>query len=302
MTENPLRDQNGLTEPEFLQIYDASQYERPSVTVDMLIFTVTNKEQNNYRKLPEKALQLLLIKRGEHPYLGQWALPGGFVSMRESLDEAARRELHSETNIDNVYMEQLFAWGESNRDPRTRVISCSYMALADRTSMDVRAGDDAADAAWWEVAYSIIQEKRTMTEQGCDLERLVTMELRHGEEVLSATVRVTESMNGSVTQVRREIIEADGIAFDHAKMIEYAIERLRNKIEYTDIAFHLMPPLFTLSELQQVYEVILGKELLAAAFRRKIADVVAETNESTKDAGHRPSKLYRYKPRWERTW
>ena len=75
-----------------------------------------------------------------------------------------------------------------------------------------------------------------------------------------------------------------------------AIERLRNKIEYTDIVFNLMPPLFTLTELQQVYEVILGKELLAAAFRRKIAGSVAETNESRKDAGHRPSKLYRYQP------
>lgn len=77
-------------------------------------------------------------------------------------------------------------------------------------------------------------------------------------------------------------------------MVQYAIERLRGKVEYTDIIFNLMPPLFTLSELQRVYEIILGKELLAAAFRRKIADRVMETEDFTRDAGHRPSKLYRY--------
>ena len=81
-------------------------------------------------------------------------------------------------------------------------------------------------------------------------------------------------------------------------MIQYGIERLKNKIEYTDIAFNLMPELFTLSELQQVYEVILGKELLAAAFRRKVANMVTQTNQCTKDAGHRPSKLYRFNNAW----
>lgn len=81
-------------------------------------------------------------------------------------------------------------------------------------------------------------------------------------------------------------------------MVQYAIERLRGKAEYTDIIFNLMPPLFTLSELQRVYEIILGKELLAAAFRRKIAERVIETDQSTRDAGHRPSKLYRYNREW----
>ncbi|WP_248928620.1 NUDIX hydrolase [Paenibacillus hamazuiensis] len=295
-----LRDRNGLTEKEYLQSYDASIYERPSVTVDMLIFTVMDKEQDNYRKLSEKSLQLLLIKRGEHPFLGRWALPGGFVSVHESIDDAAQRELKSETNIDNVYMEQLFTWGDVNRDPRTRVISCSYMALADRTEMDIQAGDDAEDAKWFEVTYEVFQEKKTNLSEGREIEKLVKIALQNESEILTATVKIVQTTVGRSSRISREIVESQGLAFDHAKIIEYGIERLRNKIEYTDIAFNLMPPLFTLSELQQVYEVILGKELLAAAFRRKIAAMVTETNEFTKDAGHRPSKLYRFNPNWNR--
>jgi len=299
MAESIIRDRNGLTEQEFLQSYDASIFERPSVTVDMLIFTVFDKEQKNYRKLPEKSLQLLLIKRGEHPYLDQWALPGGFVSVNESIEEAAQRELKSEANIENLYMEQLFTWGDVGRDPRTRVISSSYMALVDRTSLDVQAGDDAVEACWFEVGHQVFQEKKTMLEDGYEFERLINITLNHKEELLTATVKIVTIITGRTRKISREIVESHGLAFDHAKIIEYAIERLRNKIEYTDIAFHLMPPLFTLSELQQVYEVILGKELLAAAFRRKIAPMVTETNEFTKDAGHRPSKLYRFNPSWE---
>ncbi len=297
MNEN-LRNKQGLTEEEFLKKYDASIYDRPSVTVDMLIFTVVSEEKDNYRKLAEKSLKLLMIKRGDHPCLGKWALPGGFVSTGESIEEAAQRELRTETNVDDVYMEQLYTWGDVARDPRTRVISCSYMALADSSSMSVKAGDDAADATWFNVRYHKFEEKKTILEKGFISEGLIKITLSNEDESLEAVVKVIERSEGKSTVVERQIVHTEGIAFDHAKMIEYAIERLRNKIEYTDISFNLMPDLFTLSELQQVYEVILDKELLAAAFRRKIADMVIETNQFTKDAGHRPSKLYRYNPDW----
>jgi len=293
-----LKNKQGLTEDEFLKKYDASIFERPSVTVDMLIFTVVNEEEENYRKLPEKALKLLMVKRGEHPFMGQWALPGGFVSTHESLEDAALRELKTETNVDNVYMEQLYAWGDVGRDPRTRVISCSYMALVDSYKLNIVAGDDADDAKWFNIRYNLAQEKKTINEKGYILEKLYSINLWNGNEDLSATVKVVEVVEGKVIKTSREVVEAKGIAFDHPKMIEYGIERLKNKIEYTDIAFNLMPELFTLSELQQVYEVILGRELLAAAFRRKIADMVVETNQFTKDAGHRPSKLYRFNHSW----
>ncbi|WP_342440111.1 NUDIX domain-containing protein [Paenibacillus sp. FSL L8-0436] len=294
MSKQPVTDRNGITEEQFLKTYDAGMYERPSVTVDMLIFTVMEREQDNYRKLSEKSLQLLLIQRGEHPYLGQWALPGGFVGVNESLDEAARRELFTETNIDNIYMEQLYTWGEVQRDPRMRVISCSYMALVDRTALNVQAGDDAADAAWFEVSHEILEASRRELEQGYEQDQFIKITLQSDKVTLSGVVKITESVQGHVSKIQREIVESEGFAFDHLMMVQYAIERLRGKVEYTDIIFNLMPPLFTLSELQRVYEIILGKELLAAAFRRKIADRVMETEDFTRDAGHRPSKLYRY--------
>lgn len=157
-------NKQGLTEEEFLKAYDASKFERPSVTTDMLIFTVMEKENKNYRKLPEKTLKLLMIKRGDHPCLGWWALPGGFVNMDESLDQGALRELKEETNIDNIYMEQLYTWGDVDRDPRTRIITTSYMALVDSQALNIKASDDADDAKWFDVSYKLYQEQKTVNE------------------------------------------------------------------------------------------------------------------------------------------
>ncbi|MFR1709480.1 MAG: NUDIX hydrolase [Clostridium sp.] len=293
MKEQLIRNKQGLTEEEFLKQYDADIYKRPSLTVDMLIFTVMEEEEENYRKLPGKCLKILLVKRGDHPCIGKWALPGGFVSIDESLDEAALRVLRAETNVDNIYMEQLYTWGEINRDPRTRVISSSYMALVDSSSLSIKAGSDEEDASWFNVSYKVLEEKDLLSGEG--YEEIVEIKLWNNSEELSAKIKVIESLDG---RVRREVIESVGIAFDHGKFIEYGISRLRNKIEYTSLAFNLMPELFTLTELQKVYEVIQGKELLAAAFRRKVSNMVTETDEFTKDAGHRPSKLFKYNPRW----
>ena len=290
-----MKNKNGLTEEQFLEQYDASHYERPSVTVDMLIFTVTEEEKQNYRKLPEKVLRLLMIKRADHPCIGQWALPGGFVNIDESLDEAAKRELKEETNIDNIYMEQLYTWGDVDRDRRTRIISTSYLSLVDCSTLDIKADDDADDARWFTVTCKMYNEQKTMTEKGYTLEKMIKLTLSNDEESLSAIIKIVQTIEGKVTKIYREIVESNGIAFDHAKIIEYAIERLRTKIEYTDIAFNLMPELFTLTELQQVYEIILDTELLKANFRRKVKDMVIETNQFTKDAGHRPSKLFKFK-------
>lgn len=298
MTDNSRKNRSGLTEEQFLKAYDASKYDRPSVTVDMLIFSVTDEEMKNYRKLPKKVLRLLMVKRGDHPFLGQWALPGGFVRMNESLDEAANRELKEETNIDNIYMEQLYTWGDVSRDPRTRVISASYMSLVDSTTLDIKASDDADDAKWFTVSCKLYQEQKTVTENGYIQQKLFRLSLNNEENNLSAVIKVLKTVEGKTAKVDREVIESDGIAFDHTKIIEYGLERLRNKIEYTDIAFSLMPERFTLTELQQVYEIILDKELLKANFRRKIADMVIETDEYTENAGHRPSKLFKFNPNW----
>ncbi|QTH42627.1 NUDIX hydrolase [Cohnella sp. LGH] len=289
-----VRDRDGLTEREFLERYSAGDYERPSVAADMVIFTVTDEEEDNYRKLPEKELRVLLIQRGGHPYLGRWALPGGFVRPTETTEQAAQRELSEETGVDNVYLEQLYTFSDIGRDPRTWVMSCSYMALIDAGKVQVRAGDDAANAAWFKVAYRLLGEGKELLKDGGYV-RTQQHELRlvseHGE--LTAIVERAQTVTETASSTSYRVVSNDGLAFDHAQIIAYAIERLRGKVNYTDIALHLMPKLFTLTELQQVYEVILDKELLKAAFRRKVADLVAETDHYTENAGHRPSRLYR---------
>ena len=123
-------------EKTFLKNYDASKYERPSVTSDILLFSVSDGVQSNYRKLKKKYFSILLVKRNTHPFKDMWCLPGGFVKNTETTEEAARRILKSETNLDNVYLEQLYTFDDINRDPRTRVISVSYMGLVDKNKLD----------------------------------------------------------------------------------------------------------------------------------------------------------------------
>lgn len=292
-------DHERMSEEQFLASYDAADYERPSVTVDMLVFTVRSEVQENYRKLAEPALELLLIRRGGHPFLGQWALPGGFVSMQESLEDAARRELRTETGLDDIYLEQLYTWGDVDRDPRTRVISCSYMALVDSTELELEAGDDASEADWFRLQERLLEEKRHIHERGRTLERRVQLMLTNGTEELTAIVETKEMTSGRVRSSSMKVVQTDGIAFDHAQIIHYALARLRSKVDYTDIAFNLMPETFTLTALQKVYEVVGGKKWLPAAFRRKIADWVVETGEYADHGGHRPSRLYRLNPERE---
>ncbi len=293
-------EEKNLTEQEFLKAYDPSRFERPSITVDTLIFTVSDEGAESYRRLPEKSLKLLMIKRGNHPYKGHWALPGGFVEMNENLEEAALRELKEETGLDKLFLEQLYTWGDVGRDPRTRIISTSYMALADSARLPVTAGDDADAAAWFSVSYKLIETQKILTQSGHIHESIFQLTLRNGEEAVSARIRTSRTVEGNYTDTKREIIESQGLAFDHGKIIAYGVERLRSKITYTDIAFHLMPERFTLTQLQKVYEVILDRELLKANFRRKIAPMVVETGSTVKDAGHRPSRLYRYNPDWNK--
>ena len=283
------------SEEEFLKSYDASVFERPSLTVDMVIFTVMDSEQPNYRKLPEKELKVLLIKRGGHPFLGAWALPGGFVRPHENLDQAAIRELSEETGVANVYMEQLYTFGDIGRDPRTRVISCAYIALIDGANVKLAAGDDAADAKWFSASKKLKQETRTLTDNGSIKSQRFSLSLKSDEIETETELEKSITQTGLHCVEQEQIVTPGQLAFDHARMISHAIDRLRNKIEYTDIAFHLMSEFFTLTQLQQVYETILDRELLKANFRRKIDGKVLETNHFAETLGHRPSRLYKYK-------
>ena len=267
------------SEEEFLKDYDSSQFEKLSMTTDILIFSVSNEETTNYRKTDKKKMSILLVKRDNYPFKDKWCLPGGFIDIKEDLDSAPIRILKNETNLDNIYLEQLYTFGNVDRDPRMRVVSTSYIALIDKNRLD---GNLNQNASWFDIVF--YEEKNN----------IVDITLSNGNETI----------NFSIEKVLREkttdrysfkIIKNNSLAFDHPNVILSGLERLKNKIEYTDIVFNMMPELFTLSELQQVYEVILGKKLLDPAFRRIIANKVEKTEKMKTGGGHRPSYLFRYK-------
>ena len=293
----------GQTEEAFIAAYDHSKFEKPSLTIDALIFTVCDEEDNDY-KVPEKKLQVLMVKRKDHPYIGQWALPGGFVGMNESLEEAARRELKEETNVDGVYLEQLYSWGEVNRDPRMRVLSVSYMALINCQKINVCAGDDAEDARWFAVQRTVLETTKTKTDKGFIKVKLIELTLTNKilSEKISATLRETMIVDGAVSDFQIEVIDRKGLAFDHASIINCGLDRLANKIEYTSILFNLLPERFTLTELQEFHEIILNKHDLPANYRRnmiKHGKVIETDSFKLSDTGHRRAKLYEYNSEWD---
>ena len=211
--------------------YDATKFERPSVTVDIIIFTIKNDD-----------LQVLLVKRGEWPFKGRWAMPGGFVKMKESLDEAAVRELKEETGVENVYLEQLFSFGAPKRDPRTRVITVAYFALIPYEKLKLKATADVVDVNWFSM-YDLPE-----------------------------------------------------LGFDHKEILDYALQRLRYKLEYTNAVANMLPDKFTLTELQRVYEIILDRKLDKRNFRKKILSLNMLKKTAEKRTGaFRPAQLYSFK-------
>lgn len=266
------------SEEEFLKDYDSSVFEKLSMTTDILIMSVSNEDTGNYRKLSEKKFSILLVKRDNYPFKDKWCLPGGFLGIDETLDEAAKRVLKTETNLKDIYIEQLYTFSGIKRDPRMRVISTSYMALVDKNRLMDKL---SANASWFNV-FMLEDEKS------------YNVTLDNGIEEIKFVVG-KKLRNKTTDRYDFNIIKNDKLAFDHPLVIVSGIERLKNKIEYTDIVFNMMPKYFTLGELQQVYEVILGKKLLDPAFRRIIANKVEKTDKVQTGGGHRPSALFRYK-------
>lgn len=233
-------------EKAFLSSYRAKDYPRPSVAVDLVILTIVDAE-----------LRVLLVKRKEHPFKGQWALPGGFVRVEEGpieqgedLDEAARRELKEETGLDpeRVYLEQLYTFGKAGRDPRMRVITVAYYALVrpDLAPL-VKAGGDVTEAQWFEV--------------------------------------------GQAGKLK--------LAFDHAEVVEMALTRIRGKLDYTNIAFDLVPATFTIPELRHVYGIVLGKPMDPGNFRRSfnrwLEEGRLEQAPGKRITTSKPAAVYRFK-------
>lgn len=267
------------SEEEFLKEYNPEEYDRLSVTTDILIFSVSSEEKENYRKTDKKKMSILLVKRKTYPFKDKWCLPGGFVGISEDLDEAPKRILKNETNLDDIYLEQLYTFGEVNRDPRMRIISTSYMALVDKNRLK---NNLTPEASWFDIVS--FEEKNNLLE----------IILNNGTIILKFVIQKT-LREKTTDRYSFSIVDSGNIAFDHPKVILAGLERLKNKLEYTDIVFNMMPELFTLGELQQVYEIILGKKLLDPAFRRIIADKVEKTEAMRTGGGHRPSYLFRYK-------
>ncbi len=200
-----------MTEQDFLQTYTPESFERPSVTVDVAMLTIENKN-----------LKTLLIKRSEHPYKDFWTLPGGFVGMKESLEDAASRILKSKVGLDNVFLEQLYTFGNPQRDPRTRIISVAYYALIPFERIS-KLGD---------IALAELDEKDTL-----------------------------------LVMLQDKPIQ---LGFDHTEILSVVLKRLRGKLMYAPLGFELLPKHFTLRELQDVHETILGQKLNKDSFRRRM--------------------------------
>ncbi len=207
------------------------------VATDVIIFTI---KENDFKTL--------LVKRKYPPFEGMWAIPGGFVRKDEGLEDAAIRELREETGVHDVYLEQLYTFGNPARDPRDRVISVSYFALIDWKTLELKAATDAERVEW-------------------------------------------HSMS-SIPQ----------LAFDHKKILEYALQRLRYKLEYTTVGLELLPEKFTLTELQNVYETILEKKLDKRNFRKKIKslDILKPLKEAKMEGAHRPAQLFKFKEKGQK--
>lgn len=266
------------SEEEFLKNYNKNDFDLLSVTTDILVLSISNEENENYRKTTKKHMSVLLVKRDNYPFKDKWCLPGGFVGIDEDLEDSPKRILKKETNLEDIYLEQLYTFGSVKRDPRMRVLSTAYMALVDKNLLN---NNLAPNASWFNIKYFADNDS-------------VLVLLDNGNEQLKFKLKkvLREKTSDSYSYI---IEENNDVAFDHALIIYTGIERLKNKISYTDIAFNLMPEYFTLGDLQQVYEVILNKELLDPAFRRIIANKVVKTEKVKKGEGHRPSVLFKYK-------
>lgn len=268
------------TEEEFLKDYDPKAFDQLSMTSDILLISVSDQEQTNYRKTSKKMMSILLVKRDDYPYKDKWCLPGGFLNPKtETLEECAKRVLKTETNLSNIYLEQLYTYDAIDRDPRTRVVSTAYIALIDKNKLTEMIN---LNASWFDIV--LLEEKNN----------IVDITLDNGKDTIQLSIK-KELREKTTDRYRFMTIKNESLAFDHALVILAGIERIRNKINYTDIVFNMMPDYFTLGELQQVYEVILNKKLLDPAFRRIIANKVVKTKKMKTGEGHRPSALFKYK-------
>ena len=234
-------------EEAFLARYDAARYDRPSVAVDVALLSTGGGD-----------LFTVVVKRTEHPFKGQWQLPGGFIDVSESMDDAAARVLARGTGLGGVFLEQLYTFGAPRRDPRTRVISVAYYALVDRGRFAKLTTSAHASVVRIQVPW--------------------------------------EGETGGPVELQEPGGRTLPVAFDHKDILGMAVRRLRGKLDYTPIGFQLLPDRFTLLDLQRVHETVLGRPLNKDSFRRRMlaSGLLEATGEAQKDVDHRPAELYRF--------
>lgn len=210
---------------------DLNKYAKPFVTVDIVIFRVVGSD-----------LKMLLVKRNITPFKDKWSIPGGFVDIDKSLDDAAKFKLEEKTGVKNVYLEQLYTFGKPDRDPRGRVITVTYFALLNsefNSDIDKLKSDDAQ---WF-----------------------------------------------SITKL-------PALAFDHKEILAYAFKRLKWKFEYTTVAFSMLPKKFTMTQVQELYEIVFETKFDKRNFRKKIILLdILEEQEVMRNVSFRPPQLYSLK-------
>lgn len=218
-------------EKEFLKEYDINNYKRPSLASDIVVFGSKNFNFTEIRKLHEKQLSVLMIKRGEHPFMDYWALPGGFVRPDESVEQAAYRELYEETGISNVFLSQLHVFSEPKRDPRGWIISCSFMALVDEKKITLQFGEDAIDARWFDVQYNKLETNIENANNQNIKHEQYNLVLSNEDKILKAKLEVITTGSLYNQEMQYHILDAENIAFDHAKILAFAINALSMKRE-----------------------------------------------------------------------
>lgn len=266
-------------EKDFLSSYNIEKYERPSVTTDITVFTV-QKKKGEGRKDPEMKLNILLVQRGEDPFVGQWALPGGFLRAGETVEECAFRNIKEKTGIEPIALMPVGVFSEPDRDPRGWILSNAFAFIASEDEIEIVNGARTMGAEWFEV--ELVQKENGF----------YSLTATFRDTVLSSILKEKGNKFGKKTF---EIVENNGWAFDHAKIIASALSLLRNESKNIQLLFDFLPPKFTLAALQKVQETLTGTPLITPNFRRKIAEWVEETEEYTEGARHRPAKLYKRK-------
>ena len=246
-------------------MYSIENYERPSVAADCVVFGIDSIEPDSPRSLRQRKLKILLVKRGEEPFMNCYSLAGGFLRKGETIEETAVRELREEAGVSAPKIINIGVYSRADRDPRGWIISCAFLALTRTVALSTAYDSDALDAHWLDFEYDDSDgEKITLSDED----------------------------NEMVIRYNDGIPLKNPLAFDHAEIIYDAFMRLRDEVANHDLIFDLMPPLFAISDLQQPYEIIIGKKTSPQNFRKKMASKIRETEYFDETAAHRTSKLY----------